>query len=71
MTFPDAEFTEDIVYEAYQKAKSTGDIYKISEYASSDEQEFFAETFAMYHLGEELPEYIRNVVKGVIEHGAV
>lgn len=60
-----------LVNEAYQKAKSTGDIYKISEYASSDEQEFFAETFAMYHLGEELPEYINDMVKGVLEHGAV
>ena len=59
------------VNEAYRKAKSTGDIYKISEYASSDEQEFFAETFAMYHLGEELPAYIRDMVKGVLEHGAV
>ncbi len=60
-----------LVNEAYQKAKSTGDIYKISKYASSDEQEFFAETFAMYHLGEELPEYINDMVKGVLEHGAV
>jgi len=60
-----------LVNEAYRKAKSTGDIYKISEYASSDDQEFFAETFAMYHLGEELPEYIRDMVKGVLEHGAV
>lgn len=28
-------------------------------------------TFAMYHLGEELPEYINDMVKGVLEHGAV
>ena len=60
-----------LVNDTYRKAKSTGDIYNISEYASTDSEEFFAETFAMYHLGEELPEYIRDMVKGVLEHGAV
>lgn len=57
------------IHTTYRKAKQSGDIYNISNYAASDEQEFFAETFAMYHLKEKLPDYITEMIKGVLDNG--
>lgn len=57
------------IHTTYRKAKQSGDIYNISNYAASDEQEFFAETFAMYHLKEKLPDYITEMIKGVLGNG--
>lgn len=56
---------------AYREAKKSGDIYNISQYGATDEYEFFAETFAAYFLGEKLPDYIEDMLKGVLDHGAV
>ena len=53
------------VYDAYHHAIDTNDIYKISEYASTNMDEFFAETFAMREAGEELPDYIKRMLKEV------
>jgi len=68
---PEAYKLKKSVDMAYKKAKETGDIYKISQYAASNTEEFFAEAFSMYHLGEELPDYVSEMVKGVVTHGIV
>lgn len=57
------------IHTTYRKAKQNGDIYNISNYAASDEQEFFAETFAMYYLKEKLPDYITEMIKEVLDNG--
>ena len=54
---------------AYQKAKKSGDIFKISMYANSNEHEFFAETFTMYVKGEPLPDYIVDMLEEVLKGG--
>ena len=52
----------------YRQAKANGDIYKISVYAASNSKEFFAETFAIYAMQEEiLPEYILKMIEEVIK----
>ena len=51
----------------FSKAKRSGDIYKISEYASESPDEFFAECFAMKEGGEELPQYINDFIEGVVK----
>ena len=54
----------------FSKAKQSGDIYKISQYASQDEYEFFAESFTMYHMGQEdMPDYIREMIEEVLNYG--
>ena len=53
------------VYNAYHSAIGSNDIYKISEYASTNMDEFFAETFTMRELGEDLPDYIKRMLKEV------
>ena len=55
----------------HQKTKRTGDIYKMSMYADENEYEFFAEAFAMYELGETLPDYVEEMVKEVLSFGTV
>lgn len=60
-----------LVQDAYNKAKNSDDKYKISEYALSDKEEFFAECFAMYHLKQELPDYIEDMMKEVLKRGTV
>ena len=58
------------VNDAFKQAKKTGDIYKVSEYGNTTMHEFFAETFAMYEIGEEeLPSYIVEMIKEVINYG--
>ena len=44
----------------YKQAKREGLISEISEYASSDLYELFAESFSMYVRGEKLPELIQD-----------
>ena len=56
-----------LVESAYLKAKETGDIYNISEYASSRKGEFFAECFAAYINGEQLPDYIEKMLKETLK----
>ncbi|MBQ7912967.1 MAG: hypothetical protein IJ308_04370 [Clostridia bacterium] len=56
------------VYRVFQQAKESGDIYKISRYASKNAVEFFAECFTIYELEEErLPDYIQEMLKEVLE----
>jgi hypothetical protein len=54
---------------AFAKASKTGDIYNISKYANKNSDEFFAETFAMYDKGEELPDYIVSMIEEVLSFG--
>jgi hypothetical protein len=56
---------------AHYKARQNGDIYKMSMYADENEYEFFAEAFTMYELGEELPDYIVEVLEGVFKFGTM
>lgn len=55
--------------ETYKKALSSGDIYNISEYASTNKNEFFAECFAAREMGEKLPDYIEDLMREVLENG--
>ena len=60
------------VVAAYKRAKNDGDIYNISEYASRNEMEFFAECFTMYNIPEEkeyLPDYIAEMIEEVTKNG--
>ncbi|MBE9598758.1 phage minor head protein [Pedobacter sp. MC2016-24] len=56
------DLAKDLNKEAYRnyiKAKSNGDIYKVSYYGSTSKEEFFAETFLMYTKKDpDLPSYI-------------
>ncbi len=54
-----------IVEDAYNKAKQNGDIKNISWYASTEPEEFFAETFAMNELKQSLPKYITDMLEEV------
>lgn len=55
--------------EVYNKALESGDIFKISEYASKNVREFFAECFAMREMGDTLPDYIETLMKEVLDNG--
>lgn len=55
----------------HYKTRQTGDIYKMSMYADENEYEFFAEAFAMYELGEPLPDYVEEMVKEVVAFGTM
>lgn len=55
--------------EVYNRAKDSGDIYKVSMYSATNEREFFAETFAGVNLGETYPDYIMEGLRRVIEFG--
>lgn len=62
----------DLIKSTYKEAKKNSDIYKISEYASQDDAEFFAECFVMYNIPEEkakLPDYIIEMIEKVTENG--
>lgn len=66
----DYEGTADIrqmVRQAFAQAKQTGDIHSISMYAKTDECEFFAECFAAHRNGEQLPDYIENMLKEALK----
>ena len=52
---------------ALRKAKKNGDILNISEYARTNNQEFFAECFAARELGEKLPDYINAALDIMID----
>lgn len=56
----------ETVKAAYDRAVKTGDIFNISKYAENNEREFFAETFAMYDFGEQLPKYITDMLTEVL-----
>lgn len=53
----------------YMTACQNGDSFKVSKYGSTNSKEFFAECFAMRECGEELPDYIESMMKGILENG--
>lgn len=55
--------------EAFKKAKDNGDIYKLSQYSSTNADEFFAESFAARVMGEKLPDYVEEIMKEVLDNG--
>ena len=55
--------------DALKKARETGDIYKISEYANTKPSEFFAECFALREMGGTLPDYIESLMVEVLSNG--
>ena len=57
-----AEILEDI----FNSACNNGDIKLISQYAKKDQDEFFAEVFAMHRRGDTLPPYIADFIKKVL-----
>ena len=56
-----------LVRDTFQEARRTGDIHDISMYANTDECEFFAECFAAHYNGEQLPDYIENMLKEALK----
>lgn len=60
----------DEVKDIYKRAKESGDIYLISNYADENVKEFFAESFAMYNVeNEKLPNYIKDMIEKVVKYG--
>lgn len=59
--------SREMVEMAYVKAKTSGDIKKISMYANDNSHEFFAECFAAHINGEQLPDYIENMLKETLK----
>ena len=57
-----------LIEQTYIDCVGNNDIYKISEYAGTNEHEFFAECFAIYKMGKEkLPDNIEKMIKGVLK----
>jgi hypothetical protein len=55
------------VKDTFEKAKETGEINLISQYARKDHTEFFAEAFVVYKMGiDKLPAYITDMIARVI-----
>lgn len=63
----EARYAQQSVSDAYWKAKNSGDMKSISRYANTSEAEFFAECFAARELGENLPDYVNNMLDKVIK----
>ena len=59
--------SREMVEMAYARAKTSGDIKKISMYANDNSHEFFAECFAAHINGEQLPDYIENMLKETLK----
>ena len=56
-----------LIKNTYKEAKKKDDVYKISKYATENIDEFFADTFTIYEMGQEkLPNYLEDMVKKVI-----
>lgn len=56
-----------LAQQAMNAAIATRDIYKIGRYAATNRYEFFAECFSLKMQGEELPSYVENMLKKVLE----
>lgn len=51
----------------YQNALLTGDVDRLSTYARTNKDEFFAEAFVVYKMGiEKIPDYIKDVVEDIL-----
>lgn len=59
--------SREMVEMAYARAKTSGDIKKISMYANDNSHEFFAECFAAHINGEQLPDYIEKMLKETLK----
>ena len=70
-TYNKAKAAQKSVADAYNLAKQNGDIKKLSRYASTKPEEFFAECFAAREDGEKLPSYINKMLDKVIKLGTV
>ena len=70
-TYNKAKAAQKSVVDAYNLAKQNGDIKKLSRYASTKPEEFFAECFAAREDGEKLPSYINKMFDKVIKLGTV
>ena len=55
--------------ETRKKAWETGDIFSVSKYATTDDDEFFAEVFAMREMGEKIPDYFDEMLKEALKNG--
>lgn len=55
------------IRDAFRECKQNGEIYKISKYASTSVDEFFAESFAMKIMGkEELPPTVKKLFEEIL-----
>ena len=64
----EAKRKRKVIEDAYDEAKASGDIYKISCYAANNSHEFFAECFAIKQMGKEkLPEKIEKAMEEVLK----
>ena len=66
---PACREARELVRETYRKAMENGDAYRLSEYSTTNEHEFLAESFASFWIGEKQPDYIFDMVKAVFGHG--
>ncbi len=57
---------ERILADTFMRAKRSGDINQVSQYAKSRAGEFFAEVFAMHQRGDALPGYIIQTINTII-----
>ena len=55
--------------QVFDKARSSGDIFNLSKYGSTNVYEFFAESFAAKVLGIPLPDYVSELLDEVFENG--
>ena len=55
--------------DVFQRAKKSGDIYGLSEYGATNAEEFFAESFSARELGEELPDYVSDLLEEILRNG--
>ena len=52
-----------------KKAWETGDIFSVSKYSATDDDEFFAEVFAMREMGEKIPDYFDEMLEEALKNG--
>jgi hypothetical protein len=55
--------------ETRKKAWETGDIFSVSKYAATDDDEFFAEVFSMREMGEKIPDYFDEMLEEALKNG--
>jgi predicted HD phosphohydrolase len=55
--------------DAFIKALQNGDIYNLSRYGRTNAEEFFAECFVAREMGEQLPDYVEELMKEVLNNG--
>jgi hypothetical protein len=57
------------IEETRKKAWETGDIFSVSKYAATDDDEFFAEVFSMREMGEKIPDYFDEMLEEALKNG--